>query len=127
MATGQLRQTRIQMTHTRMKRRDYIITTDSTNDIKDLAQRQNERKKSDVSNRNDTSEAARSENSNWANPVNSPKNRETFLPNPSERQKNDAKFSEKNSTNENDAQKSPKDEGDIVVPEILQSDDSKKT
>ena len=79
--------------------------------------------KSDVSNRNDASEAARSENSDWPNPAVSPKNKENILPNLSERQDIDANFSERNFTHENDAQNSPKEGDDIVVPEISQSDD----
>ena len=102
---------------------DYIITTDSPNDIKDVARRLNERTKSDVTNRNDASEAARSENSDWPNSVVSPKKKEKFLPNLSERQENDANFSERNSSNENNAQNSPKDGDDIIVPEISQCDD----
>ena len=47
------------------KEADYIITTDSPNDVNDAAQNQNLRLKSDVSNRNEGSEAARNENSDW--------------------------------------------------------------
>ena len=37
--------------------------------------------------------------------------------------KNDENFSERNSTNENDAQNSPNRGDDIIVPEISQDDD----
>ena len=41
----------------------------------------------------------------------------------SEKQENDANFLEGNSVNENDAQKCPKKEDDIIVPEISQNED----
>ena len=47
---------------------DFIITTDSLNDVIDAAQSQNEKMKSDVSNRKEASEAARNENSDWIRP-----------------------------------------------------------
>ena len=43
----------------------FIITTDSQNDVNDATQSQNERLKSDVSNRNEAHEAASNENSDW--------------------------------------------------------------
>ena len=64
--------------------------------------------KSDVSNTNEASEAARNENSDWPDSAVDHKNQEKFLPDVSERQENEANFSEKNSTNETDAQNSPK-------------------
>ena len=73
---GQIRQTRIQVTQNEA---DYIITSDSPNGINDVAQRQNERMKSNVRNRNDTREAARSEISDWPNPAVSSKNKEKKL------------------------------------------------
>ena len=102
---------------------EYLITTDSANDINDLAQRQNGRMKSDVSNRNNASETARCKNSDWPNPAVSTKNRAKFSANLSERQEKDTNVSERHSTNENDAQNSPKEGDDVVVPEISQNDD----
>ena len=89
---------------------DYIITTDSPNDVNDAAQRQNERMESDVSNRNEASEADRNdnENSDWPHSAVYHKDQEKSLPDMSERQENDAIFSDGNSANENDAQNSPK-------------------
>ena len=46
-----------------------------------------------------------------------------ILPDVSERQENEAKFSERNSTNETDAQNSPKRGDDFIVPEISQKDE----
>ena len=42
------------------------------------------------------------------------------MPNSSERLENDTNFSERDSTDENDAQTSPKKGEDIVVPEVSQ-------
>ena len=42
---------------------DYIITTDSPNDVNDAAQRGNEGMKNDVSNRNEGNKAEKNENS----------------------------------------------------------------
>ena len=42
---------------------DYIITTDSSNDVSDTVHSRNERMKSDVSNTNEATEHARNENS----------------------------------------------------------------
>ena len=64
--------------------------------------------KSDVSNTNEASEAARNENSDWPDSAVYHKNQEKFLPDLSERQEDEANFSERNPTNETDAQKSPK-------------------
>ena len=47
------------------------------------------------------------------------------MPDLSERQENETKLSERNSTNETDAQKSPKRGDDIIVPEKSQSDERK--
>ena len=44
------------------------------------------------------------------------------MPNTDEKLKNDEYFPEKNLTNENDAQNSPKRGGDIIVPEISEND-----
>ena len=64
--------------------------------------------KSDVSNTKEASEAARNENSDWPDSAVYHKNQEKSLPDLSDRQENEANFSEKNSTDETDAQKSPK-------------------
>ena len=79
--------------------------------------------KSDVSKTNEASEAARNENSDWPDSAVYHKNQENFLPDVSERQENEATFSERNSTNETDAQNSPERGDNITVPEILQKDE----
>ena len=79
--------------------------------------------KSDVSNTNEANEAARIKNSDWPDSAAHHKNQEKSLPDLSERQENDANFSQGNFANENDAQMSPKRGDDIIVPEISQSND----
>ena len=59
--------------------------------------------KSDVSNTNEASEAARNANSDWPDSAVYHKNQEKSLPDLSERQEDEANFSEKNSTTETDA------------------------
>ena len=98
---------------------DYIITTDSPNADSDATQTPNKRMKSDVTNRNEASEPDKNGNSDWPDSTHYHKNQEKYLPNLSERQENDANFSERNSDNENDAQIS-KQGDDIIVPEISQ-------
>ena len=71
---------------------NYIITTDSPNDVNDAAQSQNERIKSDISSRNEASEADRNENSDWPYSAVYHKNQEKSLPDLSERQENIANF-----------------------------------
>ena len=44
------------------------------------------------------------------------------MSNPDQRLKNDEIFSERNSTNENDAEMSPNKGNDLIVPEILETD-----
>ena len=80
---------------------------------------------SDVSNRNEASEADRNdnENSDWPHSAVYHKDQEKSLPDMSERQENDAIFSDGNSANENDAQNSPKRGDEVIVPEISQNDD----
>ena len=78
--------------------------------------------KSNVRNRNDFSE-----NSGWANPAFSPKNKDKFLANLSKRQKNDANSSKRNSTNENAAQNFSKAGDDFIVPEIVRNDDKNES
>ena len=87
---------------------DYLITTDSPNDVNDAAQNQNERMKSDVTNRNEASEPDKNENFDWPDSAVYRKNQEKSLLDLSERQENDANFAEGNSANQNDAHKSPK-------------------
>ena len=81
-------------TDARESEKDYIITNDDMNNTTDAAQRQNERINEDVNKRNESNEAARNEKSDWPNPAVYPKYTEKSLPNLSERQKNDANFSE---------------------------------
>ena len=102
---------------------DYIITTDRPNDVNDTVHSRDKRMKSDVSNANEDSDATRNENSDWPDSAVYHKNPEKSLPDLSERQKNDANFSERNSANDSDAQKSPKRGDDIIVPEISQNDE----
>ena len=98
---------------------DYIITTDRPNTVHS----RDKRMKSDVSNANEDSDATRNENSDWPDSAVYHKNPEKSLPDLSERQGNDANFSERNSANDSDAQKSPKKGDDIIVPEISQNDE----
>ena len=59
-----VRQKRTQMMQARMKRRnDEVITSDCPNDVNDAVHSRDKRMKSDVSNTNEASEAARNENS----------------------------------------------------------------
>ena len=102
---------------------DYIITTDRPNDVNDTVHSRDKRMKSDVSNANEDSDATRNENSDWPDSAVYHKNPEKSLPGLSERQGNDANFSERNSANDSDAQKSPKKGDDIIVPEISQNDE----
>ena len=66
---------------------------------------------------------ASNEESDWPNPAVSPKSQENSLPNTADELKNDGIISERNLTNESDAQKSPKMGDDIIVPEILGNND----
>ena len=100
---------------------DNVITTDSPKADNDAAQSQNEKMKNDVSNTNEATEATKNENSDWLDSAVYHKNLEKSLPDLSERQQNDANFSEGNSANENDAQKSPNKGNDITVPESSQN------
>ena len=84
---------------------EYIITTDSPNDVNHAVHSRNERLNDDVSKRNEASKATSNGESDWSN---YPQNQEKSLPDLSERQENEANFSERNSTNETDAHKSPK-------------------
>ena len=79
--------------------------------------------KSDVNSAIGANETTRNENSDWPDSAVYHKKQEKSLPGLSERQKNDANFSEGNSAKESDAQMSPKRGGDIIVPEISQNDD----
>ena len=82
---------------------DYIITRDKTNYADRAAHSRNERLNDDVTEKNEASEASRNEESDWTKPAVYPKNQENSLPNTTEGLKNDEIFSERNSTNENDA------------------------
>ena len=101
---------------------DYIITSDETSYADHAARSRNKRLNHDVTKKNEASEAASNDKSDWPNPAVSPKNQEKTLPNTDERPKNDEIPSERNLTNENDAQNSPKRGDDIIVPEISESD-----
>ena len=101
---------------------DYIITRDESNHTDSTAHSRNERINDDVTERNEASEVTRNEESDWPNSAVSPKNQGKSLPNTADGQKNDEFFSEKNSTNENDAQNSPNRGDDIIVPEISEND-----
>ena len=102
---------------------DYIITTDSPSADSDATQTPNKRMKNDVSNTNEATDATTNKNSDWPDSAVHHKNQEKCLPDLSERQENDASFSEGKSANKNDAQMSPKRGNDFIVPEISQSSD----
>ena len=101
---------------------DYVNTTDCPNDVNDAAHSRDKRIESDVSNTNESTEAIRNENSDWPDSTVYHKNPEKSFPDLSERQGNDANFSEGSSANERDIQKSPKRGDDIIVPEIFEND-----
>ena len=101
---------------------DYIITRNETNYADHTARSRNERLNHDVTKRTEASEAASNDKSDWPNPAGYPKSQEKTLPNTDERPKIDEILSERNSTNENDAQNSPKRGDDIIVPEISEND-----
>ena len=88
------------------KEPDYIITSDETNYADHAARNRNERLNHDVTKRNEVSEAASNNKSDWTNPAVSPKNQVKSLPNTADRPENDENFSERNLTNENDTQDS---------------------
>ena len=101
---------------------DCIITRDETIYADHAAQSRNERLNHDVTKRNEASEAASNSKSDWTDPASYPKSQEKTLPNTDERSKNEEILSERNLTNENDAQNSPKRGDDIIVPEISEND-----
>ena len=101
---------------------DYIITSDETNYADHTAYSRNERLNDDVTKRNDASEATSNEEPDWPNPAVYPGNPENSSPNTDKRLKNDKKFPERNLTNENDPQNSPKRGDDIILPEISEND-----
>ena len=80
----------------------YVI--DDNDHYNDTVHSRDKRMKSDVSNANEGSDATRNENSDWPDSAVYHKNPEKSLPDLSERQKNDANFSERNSANDSDAQ-----------------------
>ena len=101
---------------------DYIITSDETNYADHAARNRNEKLNHDVTKRNEASEAASNDKSDWTNPAVSPKNQEKSLPNTADRPENDENFSGRNLTNENDTHDSPNRGDDIIVPEISEND-----
>ena len=68
---------------------EYIITTDSPNDVNHAVHSRNERLNDDVSKRNEASKATSNGESDWSN---YPQNQEKSLPDLSERQENEAIF-----------------------------------
>ena len=101
---------------------DYIITSDETNYADHAARNRNEKLNHDVTKRNEASEAASNDKSDWTNPAVFPKNQEKSLPNTADRPENDENFSGRNLTNENDTHDSPNRGDDIIVPEISEND-----
>ena len=101
---------------------DYIITSDETSYADHAARNRNERLNHDVTKRNEASEAASNNKSDWPNPAISPKNQEKSLPNTANRPKNNENSSERNLTNENDTKDSPNRGDGIIVPEISEND-----
>ena len=99
---------------------DYIITSDETSYADHAARCRNERLNHDVTKRNEASEAASNDKSDWPNPAVHPKSQKKT--NTDERPKNDEVLSERNLTNENNAQNSSKKGEDIIVPEISERD-----
>ena len=75
---------------------NFIITRDESNHTDRAAHSRNERLGDDVTERNESSEAARNEESDWPNPAVYPKNQEKSLPNTDEGLKNVENFSERN-------------------------------
>ena len=100
---------------------DYIITRDESNHADRTALSRDERLNDVVTKRNEASEATGNENSDWPDSAVYHKNPEKSLPDLSERQGNDANFSEGSSANERYLQKSPKSGDDIIVPERSQN------
>ena len=105
---------------------DYIITTEESNHADRAAHSRNERLTDDVTKKIEASKATRNEESDWPNPAVLPKNQQQSLPNTDGRLKNDENSSERNSTNENDAQNYPNKGDDNIVPEILEKDARKE-
>ena len=110
-------------TEARENEADYIITRGSPNDVNDVAQRQNERMKNDVGNRNEANEDEKNEISDWPDSTVYHNSQEKSFSDLSRGQENNASFLEGNSSNNYNAQDSSKKGDDIIVPEISQSDD----
>ena len=100
---------------------DYIFTSDETSYADHAARSRNERLNHDVTKRNEASEAASNDKSDWPNPAVHPKSQEKTLPNTDERPKNDEFLSERNLTKENDAQSSPKRGMILSCPKYLKA------
>ena len=94
---------------------DYIITNDATDYAELAARSRNERLNDDVTKRNAASEVTRNEESDWPSPAVYQKNQKKSS-NTDKQLKNDENFSERNLTNENDAQHSPHKGDDNIVP-----------
>ena len=103
------------------KEADYIITREVTNNG-NAAHSRNDHLSDDVTERNEPTAITENEDSDWPNPAVSPKNQEKSLPNTADRPEPDENFSERNLTNENHTQNSPKRGDDIIVPEISEND-----
>ena len=86
---------------------DYTITREESNND-NATHSQNDRLSDDVTKRNGTTTVTENEEFDWPNPAVSPKNQEKSLLNTADKPENDENFSERNSTNEIDTQKSPK-------------------
>ena len=101
---------------------DYIITNDETSYADHAMRNRNDILNHDVTKRDEASEAASNDKSDWPNSAISPKNQEKSLPNTANRPENIENSSERNLTNENDTQDSPNRGDDITVPEISEND-----
>ena len=101
---------------------EYVITSDESNLADRASHSRNERLIDDVTTRNEASEQPRNEEPDWPNPAFTPKSHEKSLPDTADSLKDKEILSERNLTNENDAQNSPKRGEDIIVPEIPESD-----
>ena len=78
------------------KEANYIITREELNND-NAAHSQNDRLSDDVTKRNEATAVTGNEETDWPNPVVSPKHQEKSLPNTADRPENDEIFSERNS------------------------------
>ena len=100
---------------------DYIITREEMNNDNAVHSR-NGRSSDDATTRNDATEAIPNGESDWPNEAVSPKTQEKQLPSTANDLKKDEIISERNSTNDNDLQNSPKRGEDIIVPELPENE-----